>query len=78
MTRKIDPEIGGWYRGEDGQFEVVAWDERSGTVALQYFDGTLTELDIETWDGLARGDLDDAEAAVFPESRNDPLNDLEF
>ena len=96
MVDKLNPEIGGWYRGEDGQFKVVAWDERSGSVEVQYFDGTLTGVDIELWDGLVlsccpapedwsgpfddveRAELDDAEAAVFLESRNDPLNELEF
>ncbi len=41
------PVIGNWYRRSNGSlFEVVAVDEQDGTVELQYFDGTIDELDL--------------------------------
>ena len=44
------PQIGAWYQGSDGQtFEVVAWDEERELVEIQYFDGTIEELDGDTW-----------------------------
>lgn len=44
------PVIGHWYRRTNGTiFEVVAVDEQDATVELQYFDGTLDEVDLETW-----------------------------
>lgn len=47
------PVIGHWYRRSNGSlFEVVAVDEQDGTVELQYFDGTIDELDLETWPKL--------------------------
>ena len=47
----MKPVIGNWYRiqGSDS-FEVVAFDEDDGTIELQYFDGTVEEMDIEDWE----------------------------
>lgn len=49
--RAPQPGIGQWYRisGEKA-FEVVAVDEDAGTIEIQYFDGTLGELDREDWE----------------------------
>ena len=48
-----DPAIGRWYRRTNGQlFEVVAVDEQEGTIELQFFDGTIDEVDEETWSRL--------------------------
>lgn len=45
------PEVGGWYRQSGGQmFEVVAFDADDGTVEIQYFDGTVEEMDIDDWE----------------------------
>ncbi len=47
------PVIGHWYRQPDGRlFEVVAFDEEEATVELQHFDGTLDEVDLDTWSGM--------------------------
>jgi hypothetical protein len=44
------PVIGTWYRKSNGSlFEVVAIDEQDATVDLQYFDGTIDEIDLERW-----------------------------
>ncbi len=45
-----DPAIGRWYRRSNGQlFEVVALDDDDATIELQFFDGTIDEVDRETW-----------------------------
>lgn len=50
MTAPL-PEIGAWYRiGQGETFEVVACDADDGTIEIQYFDGTVEELDIEDWE----------------------------
>ena len=47
------PVIGQWFRRGNGTlFEVVALDEDAGTVELQQFDGTIDEVDLETWPEL--------------------------
>ena len=47
------PMIGQWFRRPNGTlFEVVAIDEEDRTVELQQFDGTLDEVDVESWPDL--------------------------
>jgi hypothetical protein len=50
MTAPL-PSIGEWYRHTGGDsFEVVAFDEDDGTIEIQYFDGTVEEMDTEDWE----------------------------
>jgi hypothetical protein len=45
--------IGQWFSRPNGTlFEVVAVDEDDGTVELQQFDGTIDEVDMESWPDL--------------------------
>ncbi len=45
------PRIGNWYRLGGGElFEVVALNDDDATVDIQYFDGTVEEMDREDWD----------------------------
>ena len=57
------PLIGDWYCLRGGQlFEVVAVDEATGSVEMQYFDGTLEEMDIEDWRSqTGSGDIEEVE-----------------
>jgi hypothetical protein len=44
------PVIGKWYARPGGDsFEIVAFDPDDGTIELQYFDGTIEEMDLEDW-----------------------------
>jgi len=44
------PAVGTWFRKPNGTLlEVVAVDEEDNTIEVQYFDGTLDEIDFETW-----------------------------
>jgi len=58
------PDIGEWYRIRGGdQFEVVAIDEDDGTIEVQYFDGTVEEIDMGDWDAQsANGEIEQADA----------------
>ena len=52
----MKPTIGHWYRITGGDsFEVVAVDDDDGTIELQYFDGTVEEMDIEDWQAEKEG-----------------------
>ena len=57
------PGIGDWYRLSGGAlFEVVARDDDDGTIEIQYFDGTIEEMDIEDWESQwEEGALESAE-----------------
>ena len=46
----MKPIVGQWYRGVTNElFEVVAVDEGDETIEIQYFDGTVTEMDFDSW-----------------------------
>ena len=47
------PVIGRWFRRPNGSlFEVVAVDETDGTIEIQHFDGTIDEVELESWPDL--------------------------
>ena len=48
------PAVGNWYKDEvDLQiFEVVAVDDATTTIDIQYLDGDLAEFDFEIWSQL--------------------------
>jgi hypothetical protein len=47
------PTIGDWFTHPAGDlFEVVAVDEDDATIEIQYFDGTIEELDVDSWGEL--------------------------
>ncbi|MCG8434532.1 MAG: hypothetical protein MJA83_10915 [Gammaproteobacteria bacterium] len=49
-SEPVQPYVGSWYRSATGEtFEVVAIDEDDATVEIQHFDGTVEEIDFDTW-----------------------------
>lgn len=69
---ELDPIIGNWYRNlESGdQFEVVALDDDAQTVEIQFFEGEVEELDMDSWESLV------LEAIDPPEDWTGPFDDL--
>jgi len=62
----IKPIVGQWYRGgTDELFEVVAIDHQDQTIEIQFFDGSVTEIDFDAWNEQLRDEL--LEAADAPE-----------
>jgi hypothetical protein len=60
------PRIGEWYRANGGEiFEVVAIDDIGAAVDVQYFDGTVGEIEREDWEAQWTDGL--IEAAEPPE-----------
>jgi Family of unknown function (DUF6763) len=56
------PAVGEWYADPQGvTFEVVAVDDEDGTIGVQYFDGTLEELDMDAWVELQAKPVDPPE-----------------
>lgn len=50
MSTEYEPRIGDWYRTRSGDdFEIVALDADDQTLEIQYFDGTVEEIDLDTW-----------------------------
>lgn len=53
VKEPLRPSIENWYKTSEGNmFEVVAVDEQDDTIGIQYLDGSLEELDGDTWLGL--------------------------
>ena len=67
------PIVSQWYRHFDkGQrFQVTAFDEDAGTVAIQNFDGDVEEIDIDEWYLL------EVEPIEPPEDWTGPVDDVE-
>ena len=55
MPTDADPIVNNWYAHLDkGQrFCVVALDDDTGLVEIQYYDGTVEEIERDAWYGLA-------------------------
>ncbi len=73
MGTEMEPIVGNWYQHVDKglDFEVVAVDEDSATVEVQFVDGTLDEIAFDDWYEL------DLEPAEPPEDWTGPLDDVE-
>src|SRR5665213_3549914 len=57
----IRPIVGQWYRGGTNElFEVVAIDDQDQTIEIQYFDGSVTEVDFDSWNEQLLDELIDA------------------
>ncbi len=57
----LKPIVGQWYRGSTNElFEIVAIDEEDQTIEVQYFDGTVTEMDFDSWNEQLLDDQIDA------------------
>jgi len=80
----LAPTIGVWYQDEtDGKlFEVVAIDDKSSSIEVQYEDGNIGEFEIESWGELpllpaaAPEDANAAYEAGFEEEWGEEFNYL--
>ncbi len=51
MSRDYEPVAGQWYENleEEESFRVLSVDEDSELVEIEYLDGDVEEIDLETW-----------------------------
>ncbi|HEY0720731.1 MAG TPA: DUF6763 family protein [Gammaproteobacteria bacterium] len=71
MATPYEPQIGDWYlTQEGGSFEVIAVDPDEGSVEIQYFDGAIEELDMESWYAM------EIKPREVPEDWSGPFDDL--
>lgn len=51
MSRDYEPTAGQWYENveEEETFRVLAVDEDSELIEIEYLDGDIEEIDLETW-----------------------------
>ncbi len=69
----IQPVVGSWYKNPvtGDTFEVVALDEDSDAIGIQFFEGEVEELDSDTWSELGLLEL------PAQEDWSGPFDDLE-
>lgn len=70
---EIEPQIGDWYHDLEcnERFEIVAIDDDTQTLAIQYATGEVTELEFEQWNEL------ELTEAGPPDDWSAPFDDLE-
>lgn len=51
MSRDYEPAVGQWYENaeEEETFRVLSVDEDSALIEIEYLDGDIEEIDLETW-----------------------------
>ena len=71
MSREYAPVPGKWYENkeEDGTFRVLSVDEDDELVEIEYLDGEIEELDLDTWHEL------DLEPTEEPEGWSDDADE---
>jgi len=53
VNSPLYPIIGNWYRAANQQlFEVVALDEADNLIEIQFYEGDIDEMDMETWNSM--------------------------
>jgi hypothetical protein len=63
VSREYEPAVGQWYENidENESFRVLSVDEDAELVELEYLDGDLEEIDLETWHELDLNKIDEPE-----------------
>lgn len=73
MPMEEEPVVGAMYEDEDGlAFEVISFDEDEGIVEVQYEDGEVSEIDIDSWYEL---DLQRLKGAAWKETDEDEADE---
>jgi hypothetical protein len=63
VGRDYDPVPGQWYENaeEEETFQVLSVDEDSELIEIQYLDGDIEEIDLETWAEMDLEKVDEPE-----------------
>ncbi|HEY6453461.1 MAG TPA: DUF6763 family protein [Steroidobacteraceae bacterium] len=63
MAREYEPVAGQWYENvdENDSFRVLSVDEDSELIEIEYLDGDIEELDLDTWQELDLEKIDEPE-----------------
>ena len=71
MGRDYDPVPGQWYENaeEEETFQVLSVDEDSELIEIQYLDGDMEEIDLETWAEMDLEKCDEPEGWSGPRAR---------
>ena len=79
MSRDYEPKPGQWYENqeEEESFRVLSVDEDSELVEIEYLDGEIEEIDLETWHEMDLERIDEPEGWAESEEDDDEDEDEE-
>ncbi|HEX3843715.1 MAG TPA: DUF6763 family protein [Steroidobacteraceae bacterium] len=73
MSRDYEPVPGQWYENleDEESFRVLTMDEDSELVEIEYLDGEIEEIDLETWHEMDLNRIDEPEGWAKSEEEED-------
>jgi hypothetical protein len=79
VSRDNEPIRGQWYQNveEDETFRVLSVDEDSELIEIEYLDGDIEEIDVETWHEMDLELTDEPEGWSDSDDEDDDLDDEE-
>ena len=79
MSRDYEPVPGQWYENleDEESFRVLTVDEDSELVEIEYLDGEIEEIDLETWHEMDLDQTDEPEGWAESEDDEDEEEDEE-
>lgn len=81
MAREYEPVVGQWYENidENESFRVLSVDEDAELIEVEYLDGDIEEIDLETWRELDLDKTDEPEgwSASHAEEKEEEDEELE-
>lgn len=79
MSRDNEPIRGQWYENveEDETFRVLSVDEDSELIEIEYLDGDIEEIDVETWHEMDLELTDEPEGWSDTDDEDDDLDEEE-
>lgn len=77
MSRDYEPVKGQWYENveEDETFRVLTVDEDAELVEIEYLDGDIEEMDIDTWHEMDLEKIEEPEGWADEEEDEDEDED---
>jgi hypothetical protein len=73
VAREYEPVKGQWYENidENDSFRVLSVDEDSELIEVEYLDGDIEELDLDTWQELDLEKIDEPEGWSAADDEDD-------
>ena len=80
MSRDYEPVPGQWYENleEEESFRVLSVDEDSELVEIEYLDGDIEEIDLETWHEMDLDRIEEPEGWSESDDEDEAEEDEDF
>jgi len=79
VSRDYEPVKGQWYENveEDETFRVLSVDEDAELVEIEYLDGDIEEMDIDTWHEMDLEKIEEPEGWADKDEEEEDEDDLD-